>query len=226
VTLLVVSDALPNRILFRCFAWEITLITVVLWSHIVSRKWSLLLNVSSSGRIKAPGCLKQWLEENITLDHSRHVGVVVNKLLLRHIETGISRVMLIKRPIEFVSSLTLRPSPFDNDRVCFGIKFSLKFSNVNLASKLLVQTLKGSFNKLEPQGRRTSSQHIDVLVVLNQAITVLIKDSEHAFDIYLGHLELKSQHSSREFIQVQSTRVISVQLIKVLLEFDKTLNPV
>jgi hypothetical protein len=134
--------------------------------------------------------------------------------------------MLIERLIEFVKSLTLSPPPLNNNRVCFGIKFSLKISNVNKADKLLVHTLKGSLYKLEPQGRETSHKDIDKFVVLNYAIMVLIEESEYAFDVYLCYFELKSQHGSHEFIQVQGARVVSVDLIKVSLEFDETFNPV
>lgn len=114
-------------------------------------------------------------------------------------------MVLVKCLVEFVGSLAFSEATIDNNRVSLSIVLCLETSNVNLADKLGVNCLKGSFNKPQSVLGETTSHGLDELVELDHTIVVLIEDCEHALDICLSYLELECEHSSHEFVEVKGS---------------------
>lgn len=200
LALVVVASARANRVFLGLFPAEVALIAVVLGSEVESRQRSGFRPMS----VHVPCCGQQLLEEGIRLNHSRNVGVVINKLGVAHIKAILSGVVLIKSLTELIKSLRLSSAAISYHGVGLCVVGRFHFADVNGARAVIVYRLEGLVNNLLAVCGQVTPDDGGELTVVDDLVCVLIEDFEQASDVLLTQLQLQFVKRRSELIQVES----------------------
>lgn len=131
---------------------------------------------------------------------------------------------MVKSLIEFVLCLAFGSPALNNDGVTSCVVLRFEVSDINLAWQLTVNALEGFLNQFGSLVRKFASQCQQELLPVNDTVFVLIEDGEHLLHIQFWDLHLESKDRSHKLVQIQSARLVSVNLIEVVLQFNKAPN--
>ena len=170
----------------------------------------------------APDTNQHALEVLVAWYEARHISVIVGKFIeSAHISRDFIIVVKVKRVIELLSRMLLRPDTLLNQRVVTSIESLLNIHNVNLSRALRVERLERLLDHSEPGLGQLSPHGVNELCKAHLSVSVGVEGVEKPAKVHLRHLELQVVDSGQEFFSVEVLALICVHGVEPVVELRK-----